>query len=232
MKVPQWKKKALAKKMSTLPRRNRMAARSRIGRGIRQPVQFFKRSTWRTGFVTCPLGVVTNFKCEPTLADVPNYTEFTSLYDQYQIKGIKITLYPKFSEVAGVGEQTVGGISGYGSLNLMGQIASVIDYDGISTTPSMNDLVQYQNLRITRGHQTHHRYFKPAVASSVFKNTSALTSAYGMVKNKWLDCSNADVTHYGLYGIVDLSNLSPSFLGVNVDYDVKVDYYLAFKNVR
>lgn len=182
--------------------------------------------------ITAAFGVATQWKYEPTLDSLPNFTDFTNLYDQYCIKAIKVSLFPKFSQVEGVSVQDAGaGLSGLGAVNLMGQVASVVDIDGNGPT-TMNELMQYQNVKMTRGNKIHSRYFKPAVAASIFKSTTALTSAYGPKKSVWLDCSNPDVTHYGLYGIIDLSGVSPSFVGAGFSFDVKVDMYIACKNVR
>lgn len=234
VKVPSWKRKAMAKKRMAIPRRNRFALRSRMGRGLRQPVQFFKRSKWTTGQISAPLGSITRFSLEPVLGDVPNFTEFTSLYDQYQIKGVKITLFPKFSQVQGIQTLDSGApLPGPYPTNFLGVVATVIDYDGNLGSFAMTDLVQYQNLKMTRGNKLHSRYFKPAIAANVFRTSTAATSGYAVEKNRWLDCQYTDISHYGMYGIVDLTNVSPAWVGTgDVIYDVKVDYYLAFKNVR
>lgn len=206
--------------------RKRLARRS--GGRIRQPVQFFKRSVWKPLFITAtgaaPHGNDVPWSYIPTLADVTNSSEFTALYDQYQIKGVKVEIIPKFTQMDGL----TGSSPGVPASSMqLPNIASVLDYDGIGTFNTMDVLCEYQNLKMTRGNRVHKRYFKPAVQSAVYQGLAS--TGYNPKKNVWLDCNNASVPHYGLYGLVTVSDTDTN---IRIDCDARITYYLAFKNVK
>ena len=180
------------------------------GNKIKQPVHFFTRTQYRPAYFVLPAGgaatgTAINFK----LSDLPNAAEFTQLYDQYQIKGVKLTLIPRYTDV-NVGQT-------------QGNIWSILDYDDSIVPPSLDTLMQYQNLKRTRMNQIHSRYLKPAVAKEVF--ATGIATTYSMAKNTWLDASNDTVEHYGVKLWFDTRL-------VTTTYDVQLKFYLAMKNVR
>ena len=226
VEIPQWKRRAMGRKKVALGRRRLGLRRGMIGTGLRQPVQFFKRSKWTTAQISAPIGAITRWSVTPQASDIPNFIEFQNLYDQYCIKGVKVTLFPKFTQMQGIETNPVANLTF--NYNALPQIMSVLDYDDLGGSYTTNDLVQYQNLKMTRGHKLHSRYFKPAVATAVY--SGGVTTAFSAIsKNKWIDTQRTDVIHYGCYGLIDSTNIAN---GVAVEYDVKVDYYLAFKNVK
>lgn len=196
----------------------RRMARRAMGRGMisrapKQPVQYFTRTAYLLGFYSlapgaAAVGAARNF----TLSQVPNATEFTNLYDQYQIKGIKITLIPRFTQSnANTATQVIG------------NMWSCLDYDDASTPPNLTTLLQYQNVKRTRTNQIHSRYLVPAVAREVFN--TGIATAYAPQKKVWLDCTSDTVEHYGIKFWFDST-------AAGVTYDLQVKFYLAFKNVR
>lgn len=199
--------RARGKKMRII-RRN--VARGRLGRAPVQPVHYFKRTLYAKAGRTSSTAADTFFGVQFTLNDVPNATEFTNLYDMYCIKAVKYTLIPRASETDTTQQVNPN-------------IGSVIDYDDAGAPGSIDVMTQYQNFKLTRGNKIHSRYFKPAVAQEVY-GTSLLTG-YSAKKNVWLDCDNIVVPHYAFKGFIQQTSVAVSF-------DVKIDYYLAFKNVR
>lgn len=192
--------------------RNRPLARSAIGK-VLQPVQFFKRTQYANAWVCSQIGADTFKNIEVKLSDVPNHTEFTALYDQYCIKGISFTLMPRYN----VNQPTAG-------TSQTPQTWSILDYDGSFPTTS-TQMLQYQNLKMVPGTSYHKRFFVPAISNAIFNGTTP--TAYSVKKRQWIDSANDTVPHYGATVMI------PS---VNMDsvscWDIKVTYYLAFKNVR
>lgn len=190
-----------------------MVNRGRIG--PKQPVQYFKRtvyiSGWNTAVATGDVYGALQFQ----LNYITNYTEFTALYDQYKITGVKVTLIPR------------GNSSDIGTGGTTGQsvgVFSVIDRDDATAPTALTELVQYQNMRMTRSTQQHKRFLRPSPVAPIY----APGGAYMVPKyNPWIDCSTgSSVPHYGIkYCLQQLPN------GTQI-YDAKFDYYLAFKNVR
>lgn len=179
-------------------------------RKIKQPVHYFSRTQYLPGYFNlvaggAAVGSALNFQ----LASVPAFSEFQNLYDQYQIKAIKLSLIPRFTEVP--------------NSSSTGNMWSVLDYDDSNVPPNIDTLLQYQNVKRTRMNAVHSRYLKPAVTNEVF--ATGIATAYAPVKNTWLDIANANVEHYGVKLWFDTRV-------TNVIYDIQVKYFMAFKNVR
>lgn len=194
----------------TVPRTRALGLRrSRLGPV--QPVQYFKRTTYEVNWIQS--GAVDSFKnLVFQLNQVPNYTEFTSLYDQYCIKGISFVLMPRFN-------------SGEVALASTPPSWSILDYDGSFPTNNAA-MLQYQNLKMKSGYGIHKRYLKPAISTEVYE--SPIGTAYAPKKNVFIDSAYVDVPHYGATVMI------PANVGVgeNVTWDLKITYYLAMKNVR
>lgn len=185
-----------------------------IGMGPRQPVQYFKR----TRFYPASLSVAaaaTNFQGVAfTLGDLPDVTDFTALYDQYKILGVKVQWLPRgnSSELA-----TAGNIS---------RFFSVIDRDDDATPSSIDQLCQYESLKVTNSTSLHKRYFKPSVRREIA--TGLGTTASEVAMSPWIDVTNTNVKHYGCKIAVQ----GPNAVGTQIFYDAMVTMYLAFRNVR
>lgn len=201
-----------SKSMAPNPRRG--MRRSMISRGIRQPVQYFKRSVWLPNWITTTAVTDSFAALKFNLSQVPQFTEFTQLYDQYCIKGVKFELIPQFDS-ANVALTT--------SQNVINQNYSCIDYDDVSVPSGLDTLLQYQNVQRCPSTRIMKRYIKPKVATQVY--STALTTNYSSKSNVWLDCTQPDTEHYGVkFG----------FTGgpITQKYGLRMIFYMAFKNVR
>lgn len=177
--------------------------------GIRQPVQYFKRTLFVKAAYASSAVTDTLFSRKFALSDLANYTEFTSLYDQYKIRAIKFSLIPRVTEADT--SQSVPTVS------------TCIDFDDNTAPSSIDDMVQYQNFKMTRGNKIHNRYWKPAVSSMAWN--SGVGTAYTVSKNLWIDVGSSGIPYFGIKGCIQQSAVAQTF-------DLKVDYYMMFKNVR
>jgi len=149
------------------------------------------------------------------LSRLPNYTEFTALYDQYKITGVKINFdwSPDVTSSTGLEIYTP-------------KLWLVRDYDD-STTPSLDELIQSTRVKCMRINveRSHSIFLKPAVLQQVYKSVVS----YGNVPkwNQWIDCNDTTVPHYGLKLV---SQGLPSTDCGKISCRVK--YYLKCKNVR
>lgn len=189
--------------------------RSRIPRTI-QPVHYFKRTDYVSGVATATsLGDVFGAYVF-SLAQVPTPSDFTNLYDQYCIKFVKWMLIPR------------GNSSDVGTAATTGQnmgVFSVIDYDDNTTPTSIDELTEYQSMKMTRSNQYHTRAFKPKIRNAVIGSAGVIVNGNPKA-TEWIDCNSTTVPHYGIkYALQQLPNGSQI-------YDLKVTYYLSFKNVR
>lgn len=147
------------------------------------------------------------------LVDLPNSTDFTNLYDQYRFNKVVFKLIPKISESS----INPGAIT---NANLQ-QIHSVIDHDDNTAPTGINQLVQYQTHKMTRGHQVHTRVLIPKCQATV-SGASAAPKA-----KQWLDCDQNSLAHRGLKFIVP----APATPGTTLYYDLELTYYMSFKAV-
>lgn len=216
-----YKKKAGYRKM-----KSKMRMGVRINR-LRQPIHYFKRKVYSQQVIaasTDSFGIKTNAlqAFQFALSNVPNNTEFTSLYDQYCIKAVKVQIRPKHSS----DELITQGGAAFPSGNT-GLLASILDYDDGTNPADLNTMLQYQNFKETRTYQLHTRYFKPKVSDALHRSGTT-ASAYSPKSNQWIDCTTADVLHYGIKIFVE----APAMPSTRIECDILTTYYLAFKNVR
>ncbi len=184
--------------------------RFRRGR-IKQPVQYFKRTLFIPNYFQIGAGAGDTFAQKNfMLSEVPGAGDFTSLYDQYKIKGVSYKLLPRYNTA-----QT-------GSIQHT-RVFSVLDYDDDVASTSIGQLTQYQNLKMTSSIVTHSRYLVPKSLAAV--GDSGITPVSGSPGSRWVDVALSSLEHYG----IKIGVQSP---GTAVTFDAMITYYLAFRNVR
>lgn len=214
--MPPIRRKKYTAKRALIRRTRFMVRRSRMPRTLRQPIQYFKRSVYSSGWTANQLLADTFGVYYGTLNSIPSVSDFTGLYDQFRINAIKWTLIPRgnSSDISPVGTSAAQSVG----------VFSVIDYDDASPLTNLSQAMQYQNCKMTRSHQIHSRYFKPRVIMPVQGNAATPVS-YNT--RGWLDvATGSDVQHLGLKFVLQIAPNSVQ------TFDLKVDYYLAFKSVR
>lgn len=186
--------------------------RSRVQRRIAQSnIHKFTRNVYYGGAITGSNLVDTFGSLQFQLNALPNFAEFTALFDMYRIDKIRVYFMPRANSAE------VGTNQG------LVKFSSVIDYDDIAIPGSINDLMQYENLRMTNTSQNHVRTLVPKFAKTVY--ASAIASGYGPATG-WIDCDSPNVQHFGVkWCLQQLPALGQS-------YDIRIKYYLSFKNVR
>lgn len=201
----------------TLRRRPRRMMRRRIYR--RRPrlsslkVHHFKRTfalTQIQGAITDTLGAYT-FR----LDQLPNYTEFTNLYDSYRINKIVIKFVPTANS-ANVGDTN----------NLLTQFHTVLDFNDGGAPASLNALYEYGNWRMTRGSQIHTRVFTPSTMG-VVSDVSAGGVAGAPKYKQWINTSEADVYHFGLKYCA-----AAQVTALDINWTPYVSFYLSCKSVK
>lgn len=168
-------------------------------------------------FINCQ-GIGHSFK----LSDVPNSSEFTSLFDAYRIKGVKLEFVPIYNSHE-INEGPAASPFDRVGIPVM---TFARDLDDSTAPASENTLLQYAtNKRINLSSKKSIYIANPRVAQTVYQ--AGLTAAYSEArKNVWIDCANPDVPHYGLKYYVPTENLS-KILYIRV----YATYYMEFKRV-
>lgn len=185
-----------------------------LGLAMRKATQgthHFKRTVYYNGAINGS-NVIDQFGAlQFNLSALPAYTEFTNLFDMYRINKVKVTFMPRANN-ADI-SATAGQVKFF----------SVLDYDDASALGNIGELMQYENLKTTRCTSDHSRTLAPRFASEVYQNS--VTTGYSS-RRGWLDCDNPSIQHFGLkWGWQQLPTGAQSM-------DLKVEYYLSFRNTR
>lgn len=127
-----------------------------------------------------------------TLADIPNYTEFTALFDQYKINFVRFSFIP-FSNAVSVAEH--GTVLPNSTLPVLMRYT---DYDD-AIIPSAVENTFMENGKVRRNlwNRTIKIGFQPKILNQVYK--TALATGYAPSdKSIWIDTNDITVPHYGL----------------------------------
>lgn len=144
------------------------------------------------------------------LSDLPDYSEFTNLFDEYCISRVKIHFRPA----------ALTNLTGTSYNNPW--FIYVVDKDDAATPTTYDTLMQYPSVRIRSGVRDHMVSFKPRFSVSIYNGVS---DAYGS-RTGYIDCSNAAVPHYGLkWGIAKA-------VASTVLYEIWVTYTILLRGVR
>lgn len=157
-----------------------------------------------------------------SLDQLPDNSEFTSLYDQYKITGIKLEIIP-FNNTSNAGTTIAGS-------NVAACLHSVVDFDDVSlptaSLSGVQKLMQYQNYKRTMipGRKLV-RFYRPHLAVGAY--SGAFTS-YLNKGPQWIDCGSPSVQHYGFKMVPEIFSSTASTLTCKM----LVTMYVKFKNVR
>lgn len=161
------------------------------------------------------------------LSDLPDYTEFTTLFDAYIIKAVKlkITGYNTVSQY-GLGP---GGFAGL----IMHHVSDFDDNTPFAASEAgINAMREYQTYKTANMCDTKKSvqtfFIKPAVALAAYGG-SVFTS-YARKKNQWIDCQSAGVPHYGKKILWEMS--VPGGAAYESRLKCEVTYYIGLKDVR
>lgn len=199
--------------MRRRPRRTRVRRRTR--RSLRTlKVYHFKRTVQLasiTGGLAQQFGALT-FQ----LDDLPNYTEFTNLFDDYRINAVSLKFIPNRNS-----SDFAGGVAPPGISNFY----TVFDYNDATVPGAVNDLMQYPNLKITQSSRMLTRTLRPASLDVV--SAGGTTASVNPKWKQWLSTASPDVNHYGLKYCLD------AFSAANaVTYQVYATFYISCKSVK
>lgn len=196
--------------------------RRQLGYGANRTFKFKRGCVLSTMTIVCN-GVVTSstgaysFK----LSDLPNYTEFTALFDRYRITGVRLQVMPRISQ------QTVGG-NATAATAYSPVIAHTIDYDDATTPADINAINQYDSVKYQYEYKPFKVWIRPRAAQAQYG--SGVFTSYGNSNPKqWMDVASPDITYYGWKWATN--GYSAQLTG-NQYWDVMATYYLEFMNPR
>lgn len=145
---------------------------------------------------------------------LPNFAEFTALYDSYRIEWVTVWAIPT---------QTDAQIAG---ANLyVPSLYSVVDKDDATLPANLFSILEHGNMKITTMDKMQKLCsFRSAVQGELFR--SGATRGFNRLESQWIDCAQADIPHYGLKVWTE-----PAITGNN-GIRLLADVYISFKDTR
>lgn len=194
-------------------RRARRGMKRSMVRRNRPIVYNFKRS-FRLSQLVFNSGTTLMYGEQFDITQLPNVSEFSSLFDLYKLNAIKFELVPC---------QTSSDVNPSSTSIFLPNIHSCLDYTDSTAPTGINEIMQYSNAKRTKITRRHTRYFKPRANQDV--NNTVISS----VKPGWYGFG-APVPMYGVkWGLDQVFNVVP---GQGFGIDRYVTFYFSCKNVR
>lgn len=152
---------------------------------------------------------------------VPNYTEFSALFDQYRLRCLVFKIRMVRSPEAGA-TSTNG--------QYYPDIYCAVDHDDATIPPNVDSVMQYG--KVKSGILKPNYWFKykcyPTPSTTVYRG---VTAAYMPVKiNQWIDLAYSDVPFYGIKLAIDAGSVGAQT--ANMEFEVRIWSKWEFKNSR
>lgn len=144
--------------------------------------------------------------------DLSNTTDFTGLFDQYKITGIRVKLIPAQNAAPPTISSTTNAV-----------LYIAADYNDYTAPVSSSDVLEFQNVKTYGFNETVDYYFKPKVALAAY---SGVFTSYA-ASNPWIDIGSPNVQHYGLK--IYIPGVSANSI---CGWRILVTWYLAFRMVK
>jgi hypothetical protein len=123
-------------------------------------------------------------------AQLPDYSDFTTLFDKYVIDSVKLEfLFPCITQNTVIDHLK------------WPKIYTVLDYDDDNTPVSLDEIMQYQSLKLTQytdSQLTHNVNLVPRVSRPVYNGVSVVAAYEVAPPHVWIDLNSTGVPHYGL----------------------------------
>lgn len=125
-----------------------------------------------------------------SMVDLPNSTEFTTLFDLYKIESVEIEWFPEYTELTDAALVS-------NAVNV--QLNTAIDPAGFSVT-SVSDVLQYRTLHSTPVTKQHKRILNPCVLVDGI-----------MPVSMYLSCASPSVNWYGVVYAIEPTGVAMTF---------------------
>lgn len=194
-----------------LKKRRTYRRKTRLKRNVKAPrSHVFQRSVLLTQILS-QAAIETFGAFRFKMDDLNAYTEFTALFDEYMLLKVQLTFLPLKVEY-----------NNSSSLSIS-TFTYVTDRDDSNTPASINELMQYANVRNRSGSKQFRVTIYPRFSTMIYNGaTSAYTSKRGFI-----DAAYPEVPHYGFKYALGASVSAQAF-----GYNVWAKYTLLCRAVR
>lgn len=159
------------------------------------------------------------------LADLPNYAEFTNLFQFYRIKWIKLEFVPNMSPAVQYALAVNGPTSAWGATDILYAKRHADD-----NQRTFNELLQIQSVKRRKLSERFTTWLKPAVATGNYQSTS--TWGYSPKLSPWVNADYSSTPHYGIVFQSNPNEPSSQYIPANYILNMYATYYIDFKGIR
>jgi hypothetical protein len=135
---------------------------------------------------------------------IPGYTDYQTVFDEYAIIACVVRIYPAAST----------------ALSDVGKLTTCIDYDDANLI-SAAQIREYGTCMETKGSVGQTRVVYPRIANALYSGTF---TSFGSTRS-WIDIASPAVQHYGLKVAVDPTSIA-------IPYDTDVQYTFCCRSNR
>lgn len=236
-------------KRRRMGRRGRLAVPGAVSMRYKNPTHYFRRTcsaadltagnisnstnitmTNASGYTTLTLAAVAgaswaSFAWAFTLADLPDYAEFTSLFDRYKILGVALKVFPGTVSVETAGAAAPALV-----------LHDVVDYDDYTQfaasaagvkAAQCYESYKCRNIGVSNGKPLR-RFIKPRIAVGAYGG--GVFTNYASQRDEWIDAASPTVQHYGWKGVIETYNNVATACTVVIK--IEATFYLAMKDLR
>lgn len=170
------------------------------------------------GYYVQSIGAAT-FGVDFKLSYLSQASTFASLFDQYMITLVEVTLYPMYRATS---------MSGVANPYYLQTPLIYTTFDPDDSNPlSVSAITEYQNCEIHDDSAAFIVRFRPKAAVALYRST---TTAYAATDQPlWIDCSSTDVPHYGFKFTISSGGVGQTSFQA---WNVTAKYHLSFRAVR
>jgi hypothetical protein len=203
---------------ASLQRKRPVRQRNRRNPGIRRPIHLrphqWKLKQFNHTAQSLGTGVVVGAKAIQ-LDDLSNYLEYSALFDQYMITGVKIDFIPKHN------------VSEMGSTRAVPVLHFWRDHDD-ATAPSttLNTALENQSVKTRMLNRPQSFFLKPSILVEAYRGVAS--TSYSPKWKQWIDMAHADVPHYGYKYFIE----DAGFAAAEDICDVFLTLYFKTRGVR
>jgi len=219
---------AYKRKRSAAPTRRRVRPRmSRVSRGVRGGADFvLKRKVYIGQLGFSPASTTGFWRYLTTnVADMPSYGEYTSIFDEYKITGLKMEFRPQFNSFDNDDLPSANFLA-MGSFHTAVDTQSHTVPSGTFNNTTLNVfLEQAKNIKTWKQSQVASVFLRPSVSRQIAGGTLTGTN----IPAPWIKTNQTLVDHYGVHTFMQPFSVNGSAL---MFYDYFITYYVKFRGSR
>lgn len=224
------KRSAPSRRMTRRVKARRMTRR--VPRGVRLPMVTVNRTWWANNWTPGTTSVSDYWRYFTVqLSQMPNSTEYTSLFDTYRVNSITLTLRPRYDGFTGndTTDTTLPGVTNQGAtrVHVILDPKSPVTPAGLYTSATLNTYLENGKVKTYSGNRAINIPVKyPCFADDV--NGSA-ASIYRSCRSQWISTSATAIQFRGAHVFLQDINLTGTF---GQSFDTFLTMNVSFRGMR